>query len=128
MPSEKYANPDISLVFLGDSVTAELLVDEGNRFPYLSGVILEKEIGAKINSFNTSRTANNTLNSLDVLLNKIIPMKPDIAIMMHNNNDVAIMLYEKTYWNNSPTRHLIFDINEYILNNWFKIMRDKNYS
>ena len=125
MPSEKYANPDISLVFLGDSVTAELLVDEDKRFPYLSGILLEKEIGLKINSFNASRTANNTLNTLDVLLNKIIPMKPDIAIMMHNNNDVAIMLYEKTYWNNSPTRRLIFDINEYILNNFFKIIRDK---
>ena len=125
MPSEKYANPDISLVFLGDSVTAELLVDEEKRFPYLSGVLLEKEMGVKINSFNASRTANNTLNTLDVLLNKIIPMKPDIAIMMHNNNDVAIMLYEKTYWNNSPTRRLIFDINEYILNNFFKIIRDK---
>ena len=125
MPSEKYSNPDISLVFLGDSVTAELLVDEDKRFPYLSGVLLEKEMGVKINSFNASRTANNTLNTLDVLLNKIIPMKPDIAIMMHNNNDVAIMLYENTYWNNSPTRCLIFDINEYILNNFFKIMRDK---
>ena len=125
MPSEKYSNPDISLVFLGDSVTAELLVDEEKRFPYLSGVLLEKEIGVKINSINASRTANNTLNTLDVLLNKIIPMKPDIAIMMHNNNDVAIMLYEKTYWNNSPTRRLIFDMNEYILNNFFKIMRDK---
>jgi hypothetical protein len=125
MPSEKYSNPDISLVFLGDSVTAELLVDEDKRFPYLSGVLLEKELGVKINSFNASRTANNTLNTLDVLLNKIIPMKPDIAIIMHNNNDVAIMLYEKTYWNDSPTRCLIFDINEYILNNSFKIIRDK---
>ena len=45
--------------------------------------------------------------------------------MMHNNNDVAIMLYEKTYWNDSPTRGLIFDTNEYILTNFFKIMRDK---
>ncbi len=125
MPSEKYSNPDIALVFLGDSVTAELLVDEEKRFPYLSGVLLEKELGIKVNSFNASRTANNTLNTIDILLNKIIPMKPNIAIMMHNNNDVAIMLYEKTYWNNSPTRGLIFDINEYILNNFFKIMRDK---
>ena len=125
MPSEKYSNPDISLVFLGDSVTAELLVDEEKRFPYLSGVLLEKELKVKINSFNASRTANNTLNTLDALLNKIIPLKPDVAIIMHNNNDVAIMLYEKTYWNNSPTRCLIFDINEYILNNFFKIIRDK---
>ena len=95
-PSEKYADPDISLVFLGDSVTAELLVDEEKRFPYLSGVLLEKDLKVKINSINASRTANNTLNSLDILLNKIIPLKPDIAIMMHNNNDVAIMLYEKS--------------------------------
>ena len=125
MPSKKYSNADISLVFLGDSVTAELLVDEEKRFPYLTGVLLEKDMGIKINSYNASRTANNTLNTLDILLNKIIPIKPDIAIMMHNNNDVAIMLYEKTYWNNSPTRRLIFDVNEYILNNFFKITRDK---
>lgn len=124
MPSKKYSHADISLVFLGDSVTAELLVDEEKRFPYLTGVFLEKEIGIKINSYNASRTANNTLNSLDILLNKVAPIKPDIAIMMHNNNDVAIMLYEKTYWNNSKTRRVIFDVNDYILNNYFKIIRD----
>jgi hypothetical protein len=125
MPSKRYSDPDISLVFLGDSVTAELLVDEEKRFPYLTGVFLEKEIGIRINSYNASRTANNTLNTLDILLNKIIPLKPDIAIMMHNNNDVAIMLYEKSYWNSSKTRRLIFDVNEYLLSNFFKIERDK---
>ena len=55
MPSEKYTNPDISLVFLGDSVTAELLVDEEKRFPYLTGVLLEKEMGIKINSYNVKK-------------------------------------------------------------------------
>ena len=125
MPSKKYSHPDISLVFLGDSVTAELLVDEENRFPYLTGVYLEKEMGIKINSYNASRTANNTMNSLDILLNKIIPIKPDVAIMMHDNNDVAIMLYEKSYWNTNKTRRLIFDVNEYIVSNFFKITRDK---
>ncbi len=125
MPSRKYSHADISLVFLGDSVTAELLVDEENRFPYLTGVYLEKEMGIKINSYNASRTANNTMNSLDILLNKIIPIKPDVAIMMHNNNDVAIMLYEKSYWNTNKTRRLIFDINDYIVSNFFKMSRDK---
>ena len=125
MPSKRYSHADISLVFLGDSVTAELLVDEEKRFPYLTGVLLEKDMGIKINSYNASRTANNTMNSLDILLNKIIPIKPDVAIMMHNNNDVAIMLYEKTYWNTNTTRRLIFDVNEYIMRNFFKITRDK---
>lgn len=124
MPSKKYSHADISLVFLGDSVTAELLVDEENRFPYLTGVYLEKEMGIKINSYNASRTANNTMNSLDILLNKVIPIKPDVAIMMHNNNDVAIMLYDKSYWNTNKTRRLIFDVNDYIVSNFFKITRD----
>lgn len=38
MPSERYAKPDISMVFLGDSVTAELLLNEQDRFPYVSNV------------------------------------------------------------------------------------------
>lgn len=125
MPSQRYINPDISLVFLGDSVTAELYVEEEKRFPYEAAVLLEKDLGIKINSYNASRIANNTLNSLDVLLNKIIPLKPDVVLMMHNNNDVAIMLYEKTYWNNSPTRSIIFDINKNLVKNFFKIMRDR---
>ena len=111
MPSERYSNPDISMVFLGDSVTAELFVEEENRFPYAAAVLLEKDLGIKINSYNASRIANNTLHSLDVLLNKVIPLKIDVVIMMHANNDVATMLYEKTYWNNSPTRSIIFDTN-----------------
>jgi len=125
IPSKRYANPDISMVFLGDSVTAELLVEEQNRFPYAAAALLEMDLGIKINSYNAGRTANNTLHSLDVLLNKIIPLKPDIVIMMHNNNDVATMLYEKSYWNNSPTRSIIFDINKKIVNNFFRIMRDR---
>jgi hypothetical protein len=125
MPSERYSNPDISMVFLGDSVTAELFVEEENRFPYAAAVLIEKDLGIKINSYNASRIANNTLHSLDVLLNKVIPLKVDVVIMMHANNDVATMLYEKTYWNNSPTRSIIFDTNQKTVNNFFKIIRDR---
>jgi hypothetical protein len=125
MPSERHHNPDISLFFLGDSVTAELLVDEENRFPYVAGTLLEKDLVIKINSYNASRIANHTLHSINILLNKVIPLKPDIVIMSHTNNDVATMLYEKSYWNNSPTRSMIFDVNNYAVNNFFKIMRDK---
>ena len=125
MPSERHHNPDISLFFLGDSVTAELLVDEENRFPYVAGTLLEKDLKIKINSYNASRIANHTLHSIDILLNKVIPLKPDIVIMSHTNNDVATMLYEKSYWNNSPTRSMIVDMNNYAANNFFKIMRDK---
>lgn len=125
MPSERHSNPDMSLVFLGASTTACLEVEEENRFPYVAGLLLEKDLGIRINSYNASRTGNHTLHSIDVLLNKIIPMKPDIVVMMHNNNDIAILLYEKSYWNNHPTRSLIFDVNEEISRTFFKYWRDR---
>jgi hypothetical protein len=33
--------------------------------------------------------------------------RPDIAVMMHNINDLSTLLLEGTYWNRNPTRSLI---------------------
>lgn len=45
--------------------------------------------------------------------------------MMHNINDLTILLYEKSYWNRNLSRSVIFDINQDIVSNFFKIMRDR---
>ncbi|HEY9073977.1 MAG TPA: hypothetical protein VIN67_07565, partial [Desulfobaccales bacterium] len=50
------------------------------------------------------KSGNDSLHSLNVLLNKVVPLHPDIVVMMHNINDLAVLLYEKTYWNQHPTR------------------------
>lgn len=105
MPAKKHHRPDLTLVFLGGSSTECLLMAEENRFPYLAGTILEKETGKKINAYNGGVGGNNSLHSLDILLNKVIPLKPDIIVMSHNINDLFIILaYDDTYWNNNPYR------------------------
>jgi lysophospholipase L1-like esterase len=104
MPSKVHAHPDLTLVFLGGSTTECVYVDEQDRFPYLAGRLIEQQTGLKVNSYNSGRSGNNTLHSLDVLLNKVVPLKPDIVIMMHNINDLAILMYDKTYWNHNPSR------------------------
>jgi hypothetical protein len=100
-------------------------VEEKNRFPYLTGVLLEKAFNIKVNSYNAARSGNHSLHSLDILLNKGLPLKPNIAIMMHNINDLTILLYEKSYWNRNMSRSVIFDINHEIVANFFKIIRDR---
>jgi lysophospholipase L1-like esterase len=104
MPSKVHAHPDLTLVFLGGSTTECVYVDEQDRFPYLAGRLIEQQTGLKVNSYNGGRSGNNTLHSLDVLLNKVVPLKPNIVIMMHNINDLAILMYDKTYWNHNPSR------------------------
>ena len=126
IPSERYSHPDLSLVFLGGSTTTCQFVDENLRFPYLTGVLLEKELGIKINSYNASRVGNDSLHSIDILMNKVIPINPQIIVMMHNINDFAILLYEKTYWNNHFSRSPIIDMNnELTTRNYLLRMRDR---
>jgi hypothetical protein len=33
-----------------------------------------------------------------------VNLKPDIVVLMENINDLAILMYEKTYWNTNPSR------------------------
>lgn len=73
-------------------------MDEGNRFPCLVGHLLEQKTGKKVTSINAAMGGNNSLHSLDILLNKIIPLKPDVVVMMHNINDLVALMYDKTYW------------------------------
>jgi hypothetical protein len=103
-PSRKYAQPDLSLVFLGGSTTECMFVDEENRFPFVVGVILEQETGKKINSYNGAMAGTNTLNCIDILVNKVLPLKPRVVVFMENINDLSTLLYEGTYWNKNTWR------------------------
>jgi hypothetical protein len=125
VPSKKYANPDMSIVFLGGSTTECRYVAEEHRFPYLAGVLLEQQMGIKINSYNAARSGNHSLHSLDILLNKVFPIKPDIVIMLHNINDLVVLLYESSYWNHRSSKPVIFDINKEIDANFYRIIRDR---
>ncbi len=103
-PSRKYEAPDKVIVFLGGSTTECMFVDEDHRMPYVAGQILEKETGAKINSYNGGMSGNNSLNAIDILINKVIPLKPDVVVFMENINDLSTLLYEGTYWNKNKAR------------------------
>jgi lysophospholipase L1-like esterase len=104
MPAKVHEHPDLTLVFLGGSTTEDIYDDENNRFPYLVGHLLEESTGLRVNSYNAAKSGNDSLHSLDVLLNKVVPLKPDLVAMMHNINDLSILLFEKSYWNRNPSR------------------------
>jgi len=104
MPAKIHDRPDLSIVFLGGSTTECVYVDEDNRFPYLSGRLLERQTHLKVNSYNAGRSGNNTLHCINVLVNKVVNLKPDIVVLMENINDLAILMYDQTYWNDHPSR------------------------
>ena len=53
-------------------------------------VLVDLLTGLEINSFNGGRWGNNSLHSINILLNKVIHMSPDVVLMMHNIQPVLI--------------------------------------
>jgi hypothetical protein len=94
----------LTIVFLGGSTTECTYVSEDLRFPYLVGRLLEKATHLTVNSYNAGRSGNNTLHCLNILLNKVVGLAPDIVVLMENINDLAILMYEQSYWNTHPSR------------------------
>ena len=104
MPAKIHDHPDLTIAFLGGSTTECVYVMEPDRFPYLTGRLLERQTHLKVNSYNAGRSGNNTLHCINVLMNKVVNLKPDLVVLMENINDLAILMYDKTYWNDHPSR------------------------
>jgi len=62
-----------------------------------------------VNSYNGAIMGNHSVHSVNTLINKVLPLKPDIVVMEHNFNDLVQLLYmEEGYWCKGP-RTLIAD-------------------
>jgi hypothetical protein len=83
---------------------------ETDRFPYLVGRLLEQDSTLQVNSCNSGKAGNNSLHSLDILLNKVMFLPPHIVVMMHNINDLIILLFEQSYWNNNKYKSPLVEV------------------
>lgn len=106
-PSKIHDAADRSIVFLGGSTTEGQFVDEDARFPYLAGRILEKNLGLKINSYNTAKSGNNSLHSLFILQSKIIPLHPTVAVIMECVNELNFLIHLGDYYRQNYSRGII---------------------
>jgi hypothetical protein len=96
-PSAIHADPEIKIVFLGGSTTECLYMEETERFPYVVGRKLEERLGRKVNTYNGGVSANESKHSLNILMNKVLPLHPDVVVLMHNINDLVVLRSQGTY-------------------------------
>lgn len=108
-PSRVHERPDLSVVFLGGSTTECHFMDEEARFPYLAGRQLEALLGKKVNAYNTGQAGNNTLHCNLILQAKVLPMRPQFAVLMECINDLTFLAVLGDYWSPSATRGVIHD-------------------
>ena len=97
-PSKVYDQPDKEIFFLGGSTTFCEFVDENARFPTLTARLISEKTSLKINGYNGGMSFNNSLHSINTLLNKVIPQSPDIVVMMHATNDAFTLATYESYF------------------------------
>lgn len=119
-------NPSLKLFFLGGSTTECLVNDEYKRFPELTARILENSLHIKINSYNCAVGGENSLQSINTLLNKVIPQNPDYAFFMHNINDLVLLAYFDSYWSENNVRSNINNMS-YTMHNLYEVQNQRLY-
>lgn len=108
-PAIRHKDADLNIVFLGGSTTECLYVQPENRFAHLTAKTLETELGLKINGINAARSGNSTMHSLLLFLGKIVPIKPDFAVLMHATNDIGVLTSHGGYWTENTDHRLLVE-------------------
>ena len=86
------------IVIIGDSVVESMYVDPDHRFCSRLEDILCDEWGLEISVLNGGYGGTTVLHSLNVFLNKLIPLRPAAVILMTGIVDVDVAYLRASYW------------------------------
>jgi len=107
LPVSGGIKPEVKIVFLGGSTTECYWVQETQRFVHRVGVQLSEQSRQPVATYNAGVSGNHSMHSINSLINKMLPLHPDYAVLMHAINDLVVLLYTGTYWNDHPSRSLV---------------------
>lgn len=93
-------SPDFTIAVVGDSFVENIFVDELSRFES----VLERRFllcGRRVKVINAEVSGMTGLTAFNLILNKLVCIKPDLVIFVQPSNDFSALLYAKGYFNDS---------------------------
>ena len=105
--NERLENPELEILFLGGSTTETMYVEEQNRIPARVETLLRDQYETASNVYNGGVSGNHSMHSNLKLLAKGIAKDIDIAVLMHNINDLTLLSKTGTYWHAPPARAIL---------------------
>ena len=84
-------------------------MQEEERFPYLVGRLMEKNLGLKVNTLNGGRAGSHTLHCTFILQGKVLEKKPQAVVLMECVNDLNSLMFLGDYWVTHVSRGIVYD-------------------
>ena len=106
-PSGADGKPDIKIVFIGGSTTQNIHVPPLDKFAYLTGRMLSVQAGCRVGTYNAGLSGNDSIDNMNVLVNKALPTHPDFVVFMENINDLQKLIATGGYWNDPGIRNYL---------------------
>lgn len=113
-PSDLENDPEepIEILFFGGSTTECFFVDEEYRFPYLAGRLLSESADRHVVTRNAGLMGKHSMRSNFDLMARGIRIQPEVAVLMHNINDLVQLIYVNGYFDGPLSRALITEQGE----------------
>lgn len=95
-----YFDAEYAIAVVGDSFVENIFVDESSRFES----VLERKFlasGRRVKVINAGVSGMTGLSAFNLILNKIVKIKPNIIIFIEPSNDFSALLYKDGYFNDS---------------------------
>lgn len=122
-----YFKSDLTIAVVGDSFVENIFVDELDRFESILERRFLKE-GKRLKVLNAGVSGMTGLSACNLILNKIVRIKPDILIFVQPSIDFSTLLFKDGYFNDSklfsnlvPPRETQIPIYETIFQNVHQI-------
>ncbi|HHF4225055.1 TPA: SGNH/GDSL hydrolase family protein [Haemophilus influenzae] len=101
MQSHLNIQEDKKIFLVGDSFIESIFIDESKRINAIMEESFLFQEGKEVKVYNAGVSGSTGLNLFNLILNKIIILKPDVIIYSQPSCDFSALLYENGYYNNS---------------------------
>ena len=85
------------VMVLGDSVVENYYIHEQDRICAVAERVL-RDAGLPTNVYNGGNSGSTTLSLLNILISKVIPLKPHIVVLVTGITDAAMCGYPDNFW------------------------------
>lgn len=119
--------PTFTVLFLGESSTESMYVDEEKRWPIVAANKAAKKLNVNIKVLNSGVSGNNSFHSLDILINKSIKEHIDLVVVDHNINDLVYLLLHGQYHDESDDSKSLILYDDYSIRSLFRYIKNKTF-